>query len=699
MRQETTEERQLRELEHLVEETEYGSETQLPGGVWAVPLVAGSWSLFQLFLPYSTPLLRHLPFALSLHSGLVRAVHLCFAIALVFLSFPGWRRRGLRDAAPRARLGTFRAVLAYFLAGVAALVAGYYALDYAGIAERGMPNALDRCVGVALVLCLLEASRRALGWALPVVAGGFVALCFVGPELPSFLAFGRVSLDRLLSQLSMSSQGIYGLPLGVAASTVFLFVLLGSLLEKSGGGHYFVNLAFSLVGGYRGGPAKAAVLASGLTGLVSGSSIANVVTTGTFTIPLMRRAGYPPEKAAAIEVAASTNGQLMPPIMGAAAFLIASMAGVEYLAVVRAAFVPAIVSYLALMYITHLEACKLGLRGVPRSELPRFWRTFVGGIPFLLPLVLLVVLLVQRFSAELAAFWAIMLLAGLVVGREWLLSVRAGDGCAPGLARGGRVLWESLVSGGRSMMGIGVACATAGIIVGVMTLGPGSLVTDVVGRLAGGHLPILLLLTAAMSLVLGMGLPTTANFIVVATVVAPTLGKLAGLPMQGVASLPVYLFCFFFGILADDTPPVGLAAYAASAIAKSDPIRTGIQGFAYDLRTAILPFLFFFNHDLLLIRVTSPWRIAWIFVVSLVAMFAFASIAQHYLLRRNRWYESCLLGAGALLAFRPGLVTARVAGSTTFAVTALGLGLCLAALAMQWRSVRAASRSALPEGV
>jgi TRAP transporter 4TM/12TM fusion protein len=688
MRQETTEEREVRELEHLVEEVEYGSETQLPGGRWVLPVLAGVWSLFQLALPYNTWLFGHLGLRLSLHEGLVRSVHLSFAIALVYLSFPHWRRRSLREEVSHVPLKRVGAAIAYVLAGAAALAAAYYALDYEGIAERGMPGVFDRIVGVALLLLLLEAARRSLGWALPVIATVFVTLCFFGPELPTFMAFKRVSLDRMISQLTMSSQGIYGLPLGVSASTVFLFVLLGSMLEKSGGGHYFVNLAFSLLGGYRGGPAKAAVLSSGLTGLVSGSSIANTVTTGTFTIPLMKRAGYPAEKAAAVEVAASTNGQLMPPIMGAAAFIIASTASVEYLAVVRAAFVPAIVSYLALIYITHLEACKLGLQGVPKNELPRFWATFLSGLHFLLPLGLLVSLLVQRFSAELAAFWAIILLGLLVVIRESYLAKRAGAGVASGCRKGGALLWESLVSGGRSMMGIGVACATAGIIVGVMTLGPGSLVTDVVARLAGGRLPLLLLLTAGMSLVLGMGLPTTANFIVVSTVVAPSIAKLSGMPLQGVESLPVYLFCFFFGILADDTPPVGLAAYAASAIAKSDPIRTGIQGFTYDLRTAILPFMFFFNHDLLLIGVHSPWRVVWVFGISLVAMFAFASVTQNYLLRRNRWYESCLLAVGALVLFRPGLLTSRIANLSELVVSLVGLGLCAAVVLWQWFSLR-----------
>lgn len=688
MRHETAEEREVHELEHLVEEVEYGSDSQLPGGHAVLPVLAACWSLFQLVLPYSVKLGDWFGVSLSLHSGLVRSIHLSCAVGLVFLSFPHWRRRSLREAVSHECLKPLAATFAYLLAAVAVLAAAYYALDYAGISRRGVPGGLDRALGILLLLTLLEAARRSLGWALPIIAGLFIGVCFVADRLPAFLAFGRVSLDRLIAQLTMSSEGVYGVPLGVSASTVFLFVLLGAMLEKSGGGQYFVNLAFSLLGGFRGGPAKAAVLSSGLTGLVSGSSIANTVTTGTFTIPLMKRAGYPAEKAAAIEVAASTNGQLMPPIMGAAAFIIASTANIEYLAVVRAAFVPAVVSYLALLYITHLEACKLGLSGMPRSELPLFWKTFFSGMHFLLPLGLLVYLLVQEYSAEYAAFWAILLLAALVMVREIWLGRKAGEGIGSGCRNGGALLWESLVAGGRNMMGIGVACATAGIIVGVMTLGPGSLVTDVVARLSGGNLPLLLVLTAFMSLVLGMGLPTTANFIVISTVVAPSIAKLSGLPLTGVESLPVYLFCFFFGILADDTPPVGLAAYAASAIAKSDPIRTGMQGFAYDMRTAILPFMFFFNRELLLIGVDSVPHTVWVFGTALVAMFAFASLTQNYLFRRNRWHDSLLLAAGALCILRPGLLAARVELLSARNVSSAGLVLCLVPVAWQWAALR-----------
>ncbi|MBT3379740.1 MAG: TRAP transporter permease [Lentisphaerae bacterium] len=612
---------------------------------WLIPALAGAWSLFQLSLAF-----------LVISSDIVRVVHLVFAISLVFLSYPLLKkpRKGRLGALFSDRSKT--PIPDAALAVMAALSAAYFALDYVGISGRqGLPITRDFILGIALLILLLEAARRALGPALPTIAFTFIVLCLCGPDLPDFIAFRRVTPAQLLGQLTMSTEGVYGVPLYVSASMVYLFVLFGAILERTGGGHYFVQLAFSLLGGFRGGPAKAAVLASGLTGLVSGSSIANTVTTGTFTIPLMKRCGYPAVKAAAVEVAASTNGQLMPPIMGAAAFIIAERCNLPYLSVVRAAFVPAVVSYLALIFITHLEACKLGLKGMPREELPVFRTVLVGGLHFLIPLGLLIILLVQRYSPQLAAFWSIIVLAGTVTIREAALDLRKGRGVRGALIRSGILLWKSLVAGGKNMMGIGVAVAAAGIIVGVMTLGPGSLVTELIGKLSGGRLSLVLLLTAATSLVLGMGLPTTANYIVVSTLVAPTILTLSGNAGLAVPVIAAHLFCFFFGILADDTPPVGLAAYAAAAIAKSNPIATGVQGFLYDMRTALLPFMFFFNTDLLLIGIHSPLHMLLIFVTATIAMFAFASLTQNYLLCQNALHESGVLIAVTAILLRPDL--------------------------------------------
>lgn len=636
------------EAQALAEESEYGPRHPVGFAGIVIPFLAALWSLFQLSLPY-----------LRVNSDMFRTVHLTFALALVYLSFPALRRiqpkrSGMKWLAERQTIPFGD----YLLALAAAISALYYVIDYDGIAVRqGMPDFRDYLCGIALILLLLEGSRRALGPALPAVASAFILLCFVGERLPGMLAFKNVSPGQLLTQLTMTGEGIYGVPLYVSANMVFLFVLFGAMLEKSGGGHYFVQLAFCLLGRFRGGPAKAAVLASGLTGLVSGSSIANTVTTGTFTIPLMKKSGYPPEKAAAIEVAASTNGQLMPPIMGAAAFIIAERCGIEYLAVVKAAFIPAVISYLALLYITHLEAAKLGLRGLPPDELPPFLPTLLSGCHFLVPLILMIVLLALRFSPELAAFWSILVLALMIMGVEWVRGRRLGRQWRRSLYSGLSVIVQSLVTGGKNMMGIGVAVAAAGIIVGIMTLGPGGRVIEAVNWLSGGHLVPMLVITAVISLLLGMGLPTTANYIVVSTVVAPAILLTASQANLAVPLVAVHLYCFFFGILADDTPPVGLAAYAASAIARSRPIATGIQGFVYDLRTAILPFMFFFNPRLLLIGVHSVFEAVTVFLTGMIAMFSFASVVQGWLVIRNRWYETLFLILAAVLILRPRLIS------------------------------------------
>ena len=610
----------------------------------AVALIAAAWSLFQLSLPEFV----------TLSSDYVRTVHLVFAISLVYLSFPMLRRLRLPGVfsflSSKDRLVWTDVVLALLAASTAA----YYGLDYEGIASRqGLPLLRDLVAGVMLIVLLLEAARRAFGLTLTAVAGAFILYAFFGEHLPDLLAIKSVSLRRLAGQLSLSQEGIYGIPLRVSANTVFLFVLLGAMLEKTGGGRYFVQLAFSLLGRYKGGPAKAAVCASGLTGMVSGSSIANVVTTGTFTIPLMKRCGYPPVKAAAIEVAASTNGQLMPPVMGAAAFIIAEYCNLDYIQVVRAACLPAIVSYLALLYITHLEAGKLGLRGLPKADLPQFLSVFLGGVHFLLPVAALIWMLMMGYSAQIAAFYAIVTLTGLVTLRSALRARRDGRNLLSGLGQAGKLIWESLVAGGRNMMGVAVACATAGVIVGIVGLGPGQRITEVVNILSGGSIFLILMATAGASLILGMGLPTTATYIVMASLTAEVIVELAGAAGFEVPRIAAHLFCFFFGILADDTPPVGLAAYAAAAIAKSNPIKTGLQGFLYDLRTAILPFMFVLNSDLLLWGITGWWHIAAIFFTSTIAMFAFAALTQNYLSTRNKPWEAILLAGACFLLLVP----------------------------------------------
>jgi len=641
-------ENDIQEAQKIADEAEGGTRHITGWSGWIVPVLALSWSLFQL----STASW------LLMDSTYIRSIHLAFAMGLVFLTHPAFKKPKKNKILNYFAKTDRYSILDYATVIAAVFFALYLMLDFIGISNRqGAPITRDLIIGFVLVILLLEAARRALGPALPIVAIVFILYSFFGPYMPAVFAFKGVSINRFIGQITMSTEGIYGVPLDVSATIVFLFVLFGAMLDKAGAGKYFVDLAFSLLGGFKGGPAKAAVLASGLTGMVSGSSIANTVTTGTFTIPLMKSVGYPDYKAGAVEVACSTNGQLMPPIMGAAAFIIAEYCNLEYFEVIKAAFIPAVVSYIALMYITHLEASKLGLKGVPKDELPKFLPTFISGIHFMVPLIFLIFeLVVLRHSAQLAAFRAIIVLVLIIPAQNILTAKKHKMTMIDAVWKSLRQIGDALISGAKNMMGIGVAVASAGIIVGVVTLGLGGIITEVIEVLSGGNFYLILIITAIASLILGMGLPTTATYIVMASLTAPvivTLGLKNGFVFPLIAA---HLFVFFFGILADDTPPVGLAAFAAAAIAKSDPIKTGVQGFTYDIRTAILPFMFIFNTDLLLIGITSFWHVGWIFITSTIAMFAFAALTLGYFTQKNRWYEGILLGVVTFTLLRPHLI-------------------------------------------
>ena len=610
--------------------------------------IAVLWALFQLSLPCF----------LIIDSTKERAIHLAFAMALLFLVSPCLRKSirfcsflSVKDRIP---------AMDYGLAVAGVLASLYIVLDYEGIAMRaGIPTVRDLIIGSILVILLLEATRRIIGPALPVIALLFTGYAFLGPYMPDFLAFKGVSLSRYLSNISLSTEGIYGIPLGVSSSIVYLFVLMGALLDKAGAGRFFTRLALALLGRYKGGAAKAAVMASGATGLVSGSSIANIVTTGPFTIPLMKKIGYPAKKAAAVEVAASTDGQLMPPIMGAAAFIIAEYVNVPYIEVVKAAAIPAFASYFGLFCITHLEASKLGIKGLSPPDIPRFFRTLKGGIHYLIPLgMLLYELIWLRHSPEMAAFKSILLLFPVIFYQEIKKAVQEQESIKQAIKRSFGIILSGLVQGSKNMMAVALACACAGIIVGVVNMGIGGMISGIVEYLSGGNIFLLLLITAFASLIIGMGLPTTATYIVMASLTAPIIVEVGGLYDYVIPLMAAHLFCFYFGILADDTPPVGLAAYAASAIAESDPIPTGIQGFLYDIRTSCIAFMFVFNPDLILHGISSWPQALMIFGMALVGMSAFECFAQGWCLTRNRWYEIPFLVGAAFILFHPGAVAA-----------------------------------------
>jgi TRAP transporter 4TM/12TM fusion protein len=709
------------DLEDLVAQVDTGA--RAPAGIAGQILLATAlvWSLFQLW--YASPL----PFVtgiLILNDTQARAIHLAFALFLAFTAYPALKRSP-RDHIP---------ILDWVFAIAGAYAAAYLYLEYAALARRpGVPTMWDTTVAVAGMVLLLEATRRALGPPLMVVAIVFLAYVFLGPYMPEMISHRGASLNRAVSHFWLTTEGVFGIALGVSTSFVFMFVLFGSLLDKAGAGNYFIKVAFSLLGHMRGGPAKAAVLSSGMTGLISGSSIANVVTTGTFTIPLMKRVGFTAEKAGAVEVGASVNGQIMPPVMGAAAFLMVEYVGIPYTEVIKHAFLPAVISYIALLYIVHLEALKGGMQGLPRRkkstlqqalittglvlsgivitafvvyyaigwiktafpqdattivvvllgvvylgllwygarypelelddpnapviELPEPGPTVKVGLHFLLPVVVLVwCLMIERLSPGLSAFWAVaLMLFTLVTQRPIIAFFRGRHNYADAAMVGLRETVDGLVAGARNMIGIGVATAAAGIVVGTVSLtGIGLVMTELVEFISGGNLMLMLIMTAVISLILGMGLPTTANYIVVSTLMAPVVVELGAQSGLLVPLIAVHLFVFYFGIMADVTPPVGLASFAAAAVSGGDPIKTGFTAFWYSIRTAALPFLFIFNTQLLLIGLDTWWHLILTIVSATVAMLVFAAGTMGYFLVRNRIWETVALLLVAFTIFRPG---------------------------------------------
>ena len=610
-----------------------------------VAVISLCWALFQLSLPSF----------LILDSVTIRAIHLAFAMLLVFISLPA--TKGLPKKIVPFVKKISRPYFGYLMALLAAISSLYIMLAWEGIATRsGIPTRLDFFFGLLVVLFVLEAARRTVGPAISIIAILFIAYAFLGPHMPAVFAYRGVTLTKFLTQTSLSTEGIYGIPLRVSARIVYLFVLMGATLEAAGAGHFFITLALSVLGRFKGGPAKAAVVASGMMGSISGSSIANIVTTGTFTIPLMKKVGYPAKKAAAIEVAASTDGQLMPPIMGAAAFIIAEYVNVPYIEVVKAAAIPALVSYCALFYITHLEACKLNLKGLQPKEIPNLKETLKNGWHFLIPpFLLLIELLLLRHSAERAVFSAILILIPVIFYEQYRITGKKGS-LFDVLKKSGKICLQGCIGGSRNMVSVALATAAAGIIVGIINMGIGSMIIQIVEILSGGNIFLLLIITALASLLLGMGLPTTATYIVMASLTAPILVEVGAKYGLEIPLMAAHLFCFYFGILADDTPPVGLASYAAAAIAESEPIPTGIQGFLYDLRTTIIPFMFIFNTNIILHGITSWIHGIWIFLTAVLAACLFASVLQGRLFIPNRWYEVPFLLGASLFLFNPGMI-------------------------------------------
>ena len=718
------------ELQDLVASADSGA--RAPTNRAVALLISGlalAWSLFQLWI--AQPQLWFAEYLPALNSSQTRPIHLTFAIVLAFLAYPAFR------SSPRRHVPVTDWIL-MAVGGFCAFYVFLFSDHLAMTARSGLPTATQVWIGAIGLVVLLEASRRALGPALAIVGSLFLLYAYMGTGwlIPDLIEHEGLSFTGLINAQWLDTQGVFGIPLGVSTQFVFLFVLFGSLLDKAGAGNYFIKLAFAGLGHLRGGPAKAAVVGSAMTGLISGSSIANVVTTGTFTIPLMKRVGFTSEQAGSVEVASSVNGQIMPPVMGAAAFLMVEFVGISYVEVIKHAFIPAVISYIALIYIVHLEALKkdmpalgeaksflgmllkffigfavagagftvliyavgalqatapgiagpvmmtvlglvyLGLVAVaarrpdleiddpndPEIRLPTVAQVYATGLHYVLPIVVLVwFLMVERQSPAKSAFYATSLMLFIIVTQRPLKALFRGEGS--GLAAESRAgfgdLIEGLIAGARNMIGIGVATAAAGIIVATVTKTPiGTELAGLVEQLSGGILIVMLILIGLFSLILGMGLPTTANYIVVSSLMASVVVSLGAQEGLIVPLIAAHLFVFYFGIMADVTPPVGLASFAAAAVSGGDPIRTGFTAFFYSLRTVALPFLFIFNPTLILYGVdlgttAGMLQAIFVFVIATFAMLLFAAATQGYFLARSRLYESAALLLVAFTLFVP----------------------------------------------
>ena len=597
-----------------------------------VVAIAIVWTLFQLWYASPFPFM----FDIGMFRGLpARAIHLGFALTLTFLIFPISKSKKI-------------SIIDILISLVAAFCCLYIYFFYDQLVDRGgfllnislgqnINIPIELIIGISGILILLEATRRAIGLPLVIIAICFLVFSYFGQYAPEMISHGGLSLKRLVGFQWFDQEAIFGIPIGVSVDFIFLFVLFGALLETAGGGKYFLDLAFAMVGKMRGGPAKAAILGSGMTGLISGSSIANTVTTGTFTIPIMKKTGFSKEKAGAIEVSSSVNGQLMPPVMGAAAFVMASFIGVTYFEIVKHAFLPAIISYVALFYISHLEALKLNLKGMDAKDVPNLKKTFLAGLHFLIPIFVLVYLLVYlRFTASYSIFYATVALIFVNLINKLIKQPNFQDALKT---------WfnQTIVGfekGAINMVGVGIAIATAGVIVGAVgSTGLSTNLIVVIESIAKDNVAILLLLTIILCLLLGMGLPTTANYVVVASLMAMVLvdvGNASGFVFPLIA---VHLFVFYFGLMADVTPPVGLASYAAAAISGGDPLKTGVQAFWYSLRTCTLPIVFLFNHELLLIGIENIWHALLVIITSLIGILIFTAATQRWFFSKLRWYE------------------------------------------------------------
>ncbi|GAA4418575.1 hypothetical protein GCM10011450_04270 [Advenella faeciporci] len=705
-------------LEQMVADVDRGG--RHVGGVAGGVLAVGAliWSFFQLW--YSSPLPFTFNFAIF-NDTEARSIHLGIAIFLGYLAYPF-----------NKKASNYMPWYDWVFAIMGGFCGAYLYLFYNQLAMRpGLPTTVDVVSASIGLLLLLEVTRRALGAPMTILGAVFLLYVFLGPYLPDVLAHRGASVERLASHMWLTTEGVFGVALGVSVSYIFIFVLLGSLLDRCGAGNYMMQVSFALLGHLRGGPAKVAVVSSAVNGIVSASSVANVVTGGIFTIPLMKKSGYGGIRAGAIETASSVNGQIMPPVMGAAAFLMIEYVGIPYTDVIKHALLPASISYVALFYIVHLEALKLGIEpmmsaGKPKTVTqklagwglgisgtlivmglvywigvgvqqiagaaaiwillglllalyvwllritashpdlpteidianpvrPEAWPTVRAGLYFLIPIGILVwCLSVEQLSAGLSAFYASMSMIFQMLTQHPIIAWFRKKNLSSAAKQGVSETLTGLEEGARNMIGIAIACGTAGLIVGAITLtGLGLRMTAFVELVSMGNVLVMLFFTAAVCLILGLGMPTTANYILMATLMAPVVVELGAQNGIIIPLIAVHMFVFYFGIMADITPPVGLATFAAAAISGEDPLKTGVMGVIYAMRTVILPFIFIFNPLILLIGIGSAWELILVVFGATLASLTFAAATMFWFRIKCTWIEVILLLLATFLLFRP----------------------------------------------
>jgi TRAP transporter 4TM/12TM fusion protein len=607
---------------------------------WIVYVIGVSWSIFQVY----TAAFGLLP------AQLQRSIHLAYAFTLTYLLFPA--RVGNEDN----RLHWHNWALAIF----ACYIGLYMALNYMRIMEAGGDySQMDYIAAGFGILLTLEAGRRVVGLPIVCLATFFLLFCYFGAYFPGFMSHRGYSLERIASHMYLTTEGILGIPLGVAATFIYLFILFGSFREKSGLGQLFIDISNAIAGWASGGPAKMAVITSALEGTVSGSSVANTVESGSLTIPMMKRLGYRPEFAAAVEASASTGGQIMPPIMGAAAFIMAEFLNVPYLDIAKAAAIPACLYFFGVFMEVHFEAKRCNLRGVSRDELPRFMDVMKERGHLFIPLFAIIIFLSIGFTPLYAALMG--LVSCIIAG-----AVKKATRMSP------REVADGFELGARNSVGVALACASAGIIIGAITLtGLGLKLGNGLVELAGGNLLLTLIFTMITSLILGMGVPTTANYIITSTIAAPALIQL------GVHPMAAHMFVFYFGIVADITPPVALAAYAGAGIAKANAFWTGVTSTKLAIGAFLTPYIFVYNTSMLWID-TTWYAMLQTLVTSCTGMTAIGAAMIGYFVAPMNWIERILFVIGGLLLVDPGTIT-----------DIMGLGLLALCVAYQYKKKRA----------